>query len=58
MTGNIDLNTPGDRKFTISNDNLATRIKLPMIKSNLSFQFVDQLLDTTPSFIVPAKQAS
>lgn len=58
MTGNIDLNTLRDRKFTFSSDNLATRMKLSMIKSNLSLLFVDKLPDTTPSFIFPAKQAS
>lgn len=58
MTGNVDLDTLRDRKFTISNDNLAIRIKLLVIKSDLSFEFVAQLPATTYSFIFSTKQSS
>lgn len=50
MTGNVDLDTL--REFTISNDNLAIRIKLSVIKSDLSFELVAQL-PATFSFTFP-----
>jgi len=45
MTRNADLDTSRDRKFTISDDNLAIRTKLSVIRSDLSFEFVAQLPD-------------
>lgn len=51
MTGSVDLDTPRNRKFIISNDNLAIRIKMSVIKSDLSF--VAQLPAATCSFIFP-----
>lgn len=57
MTGNVDLDTLRDRKFTTSNDNLAITIKPSVIKSDLSSEFVAQLPATTCSFF-PTKQPS